>query len=98
MRRGFMAEATALACQVRAELEIGMFAPLDPRALAGSLEVPVWTLSGMLEQSPDVGYPAYCRTRTYSRPLHHLAPARGARSSTTTHTRQPGRTATSPTN
>jgi IrrE N-terminal-like domain len=56
MRRGFMAEATALACQVRAELEIGMFAPLDPRALAGSLEVPVWTLSGMLEQSPDVGY------------------------------------------
>ena len=56
MRRGFMAEATALACQVRAELEIGKFAHLDPRTLAGSLGVPVWDLSGMLDQCPDVGY------------------------------------------
>jgi Zn-dependent peptidase ImmA (M78 family) len=56
MRRGFMAEATALACQVRAELEIGNFARLDPRALAGSFGIPIWALSGMLEQAPDVGY------------------------------------------
>lgn len=51
-----MAEATALACQVRVELEIGKFARLDPHALAGSLRIPIWALSSMLEQSPGVGY------------------------------------------
>lgn len=56
MRRGFMAEATALACQVRAELETGKFGRLDPRTLARSLGVPVWDLSGMLDQCPDVGH------------------------------------------
>lgn len=56
MRRGFMAEATALACQVRAELEIGKFARLDPRTLADSLGVPIWALSALLDQCPDVGY------------------------------------------
>ncbi len=56
MRRGFMAEAAALACEVRAEMEIGKFARLDPRVLAGSLGIPIWALSAMLNQCPDVGH------------------------------------------
>jgi Zn-dependent peptidase ImmA (M78 family) len=56
LRRGFMAEATTFAYEVRNELEIGKFDRLDPRELATSLEVPIWALSGMLEQSPAVGH------------------------------------------
>lgn len=56
LRRGFMAEATALAYDVRAELGVGKLDRLDPRELATSLGVPIWTLSGMLDESSAIGH------------------------------------------
>lgn len=43
-RRGFKSEAEQLACDLRAELGIGLYRRLDPLALAECLAVPVWSL------------------------------------------------------
>lgn len=45
LRRGFKTEASALAKEVRAELDLGPFDRLDPLALAAHLEIPVIPLS-----------------------------------------------------
>ena len=45
LRRGFKAEAASLAKEVRRELGLTPFAPLDPFGLAQHLEIPVLALS-----------------------------------------------------
>ena len=45
MRRGFKTEAEEVAADVREELGIGLFAPLDPWLLAELLGVEVWALT-----------------------------------------------------
>jgi hypothetical protein len=56
LRRGFQSEATALANATRVELELGPFDRLDPRELAESLEVPVWSLTSMRAEAPSIGH------------------------------------------
>jgi Zn-dependent peptidase ImmA (M78 family) len=45
LRRGFKTDANALAAEVRLELGLTPIAPLDPRALAEHLEIPVVALT-----------------------------------------------------
>ena len=52
--RGFKTEANDVATQIRRELKLGPFDPLDPRVLAEHLEVPVVDLSSLLESTPSV--------------------------------------------
>lgn len=47
LRHGFKTEANALAREVRADLGLTPVDPLDPFALAGSLEIPVHPLSDL---------------------------------------------------
>ena len=56
LRRGFMAEATAQAYDVRADLGVGKFERLDPRLLAEDLCVPVWSLTGMAAEGQYIGH------------------------------------------
>jgi Zn-dependent peptidase ImmA (M78 family) len=56
LRRGFMTEASALSHEVRAELGLGKFDRLDPRNLAESLDVPIWTLTSMSEEAAAIGH------------------------------------------
>ncbi len=52
MRRGFKTEARELATEVRGELELSPFDPLNPREMAEHLEIPVWSLSSYQEDIP----------------------------------------------
>ena len=52
LRRGFKTEAHAIAREVRAELGLRTDAPLDPRALADLLDVPVAGLSELARTEP----------------------------------------------
>lgn len=54
LRRGFQSEATALAAEVRSELNVGLYDRLDPLALADWLGIPVFTLTSMLPAAPAV--------------------------------------------
>jgi Zn-dependent peptidase ImmA (M78 family) len=54
LRRGFQAEATALAAQTREELGVGLFDRLNPRILAEWLSVPILDLSDMQQDAPAV--------------------------------------------
>lgn len=56
LRRGFKTEAHAIAREVRAELGLRTDAPLDPRALADHLDVPVTGLSELSRTEPDSVY------------------------------------------
>ena len=56
LRRGFKAEAAALAKEVRAELGLGPFDRLDPFLLAALLEIPVIPLSLLREGSMGARY------------------------------------------
>ena len=51
-----MTEATALSHEVRAGLGLGKFDRLDPRDLAESLDVPIWTLTSMSDESVNIGH------------------------------------------
>lgn len=53
MRRGFKKEARDIALEVRGELGLGVYDPLDPWQLAGHLAIPVWPLSGYALIAPD---------------------------------------------
>lgn len=53
-RRGFKTEANSLTADVRIELGLGMFDPLDPHALAAWLEIPIVRLSEFADQAPAV--------------------------------------------
>lgn len=53
LRRGFKTEAREIAAEVRAEIGIGAYAPLDPWALAEHLEIPVWPLGGFRPMATD---------------------------------------------
>jgi Zn-dependent peptidase ImmA (M78 family) len=52
LRRGFKSEANATARGIRTEMGLSPMAPLDPRALAEHLAIPVLTLSSMGEDAP----------------------------------------------
>lgn len=54
MRRGFKAEANALAGEVRAELGLGVFERLDPHVLAERLLIPIWRVSEFVVVYPEV--------------------------------------------
>ncbi|PYS94651.1 MAG: hypothetical protein DMF64_00140 [Acidobacteria bacterium] len=47
LRRGFKSEANAIAREIRDEMGLSPVAPLDSRALAEHLAIPVYTLSSM---------------------------------------------------
>jgi hypothetical protein len=53
MRRGFKTEARAISHEVRTELELTLFDPLDPWALAEHLAIPVWRLSEYAVVAPS---------------------------------------------
>lgn len=53
-RRGFKTEANELTAEIRAELGLTLFDPLDPLVLAKWLEIPVVGLSDFLEVAPAV--------------------------------------------
>ncbi len=53
LRRGFKAEAAALAREVRVELELGPLDRLVPSELAGHLDIPVIALSDLLTTLPN---------------------------------------------
>lgn len=53
-RRGFKTEANATAFETRAELSLAWTDPLDPRALADYLDIPVVALSEIVETVPAV--------------------------------------------
>ena len=47
MRHGFKAHAKRLAVEVRAELDLGPFDPLDPRDLAANYGIPIYTVGAL---------------------------------------------------
>jgi len=53
LRRGFKKEAHALAREVRADLGLAPADPLDPFALAGSLEIPVYPVSDLRDGAAE---------------------------------------------
>jgi Zn-dependent peptidase ImmA (M78 family) len=53
-RRGFKTEANSTALEVRGELGLGPLDRLDPRGLAEWLEIPIWTLSEMCTNHPNI--------------------------------------------
>ena len=55
-RRGFKSSARDLAKEIRAELDIDSFDPLDVHTLAEWLAVPVISLSSMEAEAPAVGH------------------------------------------
>jgi Zn-dependent peptidase ImmA (M78 family) len=52
VRRGFKTEATGLAAEIRREICLTAYEPLDPWSLAAHLEIPVWTLSSYRDAIP----------------------------------------------
>lgn len=57
MRRGFKSEAERLAEEIRGEVQIGRADPLDPRAVAAHLAIPVVEISELAVRAhqPDLG-------------------------------------------
>ncbi len=54
LRRGFKTEANAIAREVRVDLGLAPADPLDPRALAGFLGIPLVPLRSLVTSAPDV--------------------------------------------
>ncbi len=54
LRRGFKTEANAIAREIRHELKLRSDDPLDPWALAGHLDIPVWCLSDYQSEAPQM--------------------------------------------
>jgi hypothetical protein len=59
---GFKSECEALAAAVRAELGLGTDEPLDPRALAAHLDIPVHPVSSLAGNSATAAAIDYVRT------------------------------------
>ena len=79
MRRGFKAEAKRLALEVRAELELGSHAPLDPYGLAGLYGIPIFSLNELTAHDcpPDaITYFTQVRQAAFSAALVPLGSAR----------------------
>jgi Zn-dependent peptidase ImmA (M78 family) len=55
-RRGFKAEAAAIATEVRGELGLGPLDRLDPRRLADQLAIPIYDLSSLAAEAPAVAH------------------------------------------
>ena len=53
LRRGFKAEAEGIALEIRSELSLTAYDPLDPRALAAHLAVPVVSLTDLSRNGAD---------------------------------------------
>lgn len=56
LRRGFKAEAAALAGEIRGELGLGPYDRLDPRALARLLDIPITPLSDLVASCEGARY------------------------------------------
>lgn len=52
LRRGFKTEANGIAREIRLELGLKVVDPLDPRVLAGHLEIPLVRLSELRKDAP----------------------------------------------
>lgn len=53
-RRGFKTESNYLAAEIRRELGLSTYDPLNPRILAEHLCIPIWNLSDLVEERPAV--------------------------------------------
>lgn len=62
LRRGFKSECESLAAEVRAEIGLGPSEPLDPRALAAHLGIPVHPVSSIRGDSSAAAAIEYVRT------------------------------------
>lgn len=62
LRYGFKSECESLAAAVRAEIGLGTVEPLDPRALAAHLGIPVHPLSSLTGNSATAAAIDYVRT------------------------------------
>jgi IrrE N-terminal-like domain len=56
VRWGFKTEAKGLSEEVRAELGVGLLDPLDPRALAELLAIPIWKVTDFTDDHPGVAH------------------------------------------
>lgn len=56
LRRGFKAEAAALAAEIRGELGLGPYDRLDPRTLARHLDIPITPLSDLVKSCEGALY------------------------------------------
>ncbi len=54
LRRGFKSEANAIAREIREELNLRSYDPLDPCALAECLDIPVWSLNDYRSEAPQM--------------------------------------------
>src|ERR1700722_8828152 len=94
-RRGFKTEANSLTADVRAELGLSMFDPLDPHVLAAWLEIPIVRLSEFADQAQPSGICSKSSKRLFLPSRYSLA--QGERSSTTMPTPPLGSAVTPPT-
>jgi hypothetical protein len=62
LRHGFKGECESLAAEVRAEIGLGTTGPLDPRALAAHLGIPVYPMSSISGDSSTAAAIDYVRT------------------------------------
>ena len=68
LRRGFKAEAGALAHEVRIEIELGPLDRLVPSELAAHLDIPVITLSDLLTTLPSARHFLFVERNAFSTP------------------------------
>jgi hypothetical protein len=62
LRRGFKGECESLAAAIRAEIGLSTSEPLDPRALAAHLDIPVHPVSSLRGNGPAAAAIDYVRT------------------------------------
>jgi Zn-dependent peptidase ImmA (M78 family) len=55
-QRRFKTEANSTALEIRGELGLGALDPLEPRMLAQHLDIPIWTLTEMCGDAPEIKY------------------------------------------
>jgi hypothetical protein len=55
-RRGFKTEANSTAEETRTELGLGPLSPLDPRALAALLDIPILDLTVLAQDGPGISH------------------------------------------
>lgn len=65
-RRGFKSEASDIAAEVREELTLSPYDPLDPAVLAQALEIPIIRLSDFVTESPAVDHLLHIEPEVFS--------------------------------
>jgi hypothetical protein len=55
-RRGFKSEANDIVVEVRQELRLSLYDPLDPYVLAAWLEIPIIGLSDLVDDAPAIAH------------------------------------------